>query len=274
MIAYIVILILLIALIFISIKFHKYKKISNAEFEFYENKLAEEESSKKEVIAEYDSKKHLLENPHPEYFNVDNKDIKQDLDQRTDKIYNYLVKISNQIDYLHYHQLNIAQIEAKRSKSQLLTLQEHHNYIEYILQVHNIKSEIDYFSHSLIAAEIKILPFTFFVLRSDKNIIIDSKLLQFIWEFQHNKTQKNQREAEDIFANRVKKYFNVIMNDEYRKNIQSYFVNKSLTMSDKEIIIVTILPTANDLSLINNLISGYEENKYHLIDSGELHKFL
>jgi hypothetical protein len=274
MISYIIISILLIALILISIKFHKYKKIANAEFEFYENKLEEEESSKKEIIAEYDSKKHLLENPHPEDFNVENKDIKQDLDQRTDKIYDYLVKISNQIDHLHYHQLHIAQIESKRSKSQILTLQEHHNYIEYILQIHNAKSKIDYFSYSLIATEIKILPFTFFVLRPDKNIIIDTKLLQFIWEFQQNKKQKTNQEAEDILTDRINKYFNIIANEKYEKNIQSYFVDKSLTMSDKENIIIAIVPTANNLSLINNLILDDEEKKYHLIDSSELYKFL
>jgi hypothetical protein len=274
MISYIIISILLIALILISIKFHKYKKIANAEFEFYENKLEEEESSKKEIIAEYDSKKHLLKNPHPEDFNVENKDIKKDLDQRTDKIYHYLVKISNQIDHLHYHQLNIAQIESKRSKSQILTLQEHHNYIEYILQIHNAKSEIDYFSYSLIATEIKILPFTFFVLRPDKNIIIDTKLLQFIWEFQQNKKQKTNQEAEDVLTYRINKYFNIIANEKYEKNIQSYFVDKSLTMSDKENIIIAIVPTANNLSLINNLILDDEEKKYHLIDSSELYKFL
>lgn len=274
MFSYIIILLLLLVLSFVMYQFHKYKKIVNVELKFYENRLEEEESSKKEVIAEYESKKHLLENPHPEDFNVENKDIKKDLDQRTDQIYDYLNKISHQIDYLHYHQLNIPKIESKRSKLETLNLEEHHNYIEYILQSHNIKSEINYFSHSLIAPEVKILPFAFFITRSDKNIIIDTKLLQFVREFKNRNENQDNKESKDIITEKLTKYFKLISNDKYLKNIQSYFVKKDIINHDKEIIILSIVPTISELNIVKDYYSDEDSQYYHLIDSSNLYKFL
>jgi hypothetical protein len=273
MFIYFIILILICALSFISFQFYKYKQIVNEKLKFYEDKLEQEESEKKEIIAEYDSKKHLLENPRPEDFNVENKDIKQDLDQRTDKIYDYLTKISNQIDYLHYHQLNIPQIESKISNLKILDLEEHHNYIEYILQLHNIKSEIDYFSHSLIAIEIKILPFVYFIKGQEKNIIIDTKLLQFILEFNKNQKVTSKEEAKDIFSNKLNKYFDLISNKKYRENIESYFIEKKIINSDQESHIITIVPTKAELNLINDHYLNKNQD-YHLIDLNELYKFL
>lgn len=267
--------ILLASLLSIIFKFNKYKKIVNEELKFYEDKLEEEISARRGIILEYESKKHLLNNPHPEDFiKVENKDIKEDLDQRTDKIYNYLTKISNQIDYLHYHQLDIPSIEIKRSKSEILNLGEHHNYIEYILQSHSIKSEIDYFSHSLIAPEIKIVPFTFFVKRKDFNIIIDTKILQFIREFKRNTVKNNQSEAHHILTDRINKYFSYISNPKYLENIISYFTKRKVTNINEKTIIISILPTQNELSIVKNIDSIDHYEHFKLIDSGDLYQFL
>ena len=275
MFSYFLIILLLAALAFILFRFHKYKKIVNEELQFYEDRLENEIATRKEVVLEYDSKKHLLENPHPEDFSkVENKDIKKDLDRRTDKIYDYLTKISNQIDYLHYHQLNIPQIESKRSKSEILNIVEHHNYIEYILQSHNIKSEIDYFSHSLIAPEIKILPFAFFVIRKDFNIIIDTRLLQFIREFKINIEKKWEDEANEIFSEKVKKYFNYLTNPKYLENIQSYFIKRRIINSDQKIKIIAILPTVKELEMVSNFTPDNYNQYFELIDSGDLYQFL
>ena len=175
---------------------------------------------------------------------------------------------------MHYHQLNIPQIESKRSKSEILNIVEHHNYIEYILQSHNIKSEIDYFSHSLIAPEIKILPFAFFVIRKDFNIIIDTRLLQFIREFKINIEKKGEDEANEIFSEKVKKYFNYLTNPKYLENIQSYFIKRRIINSDQKIKIIAILPTVKELEMVSNFTPDNYNQYFELIDSGDLYQFL
>ena len=276
MVIYISVILILVALsAFILFKFYKYKQIVDEELKFYEDRLEDEIAVRKGVVLEYESKKHLLENPRPEdSIKIENKDIKKDLDQRTDKIYDYLTKISNQIDYLHYHQLDIPAIEFKRSKSTILNISEHHNYIEYILQSHNIKSEIDYFSHSLVASEVKILPFSFFVKRQDFNIIIDTKLLQFIREFRGNSSVENQNNAKDIFFDRIQKYFNYLSNPKYLKNIHSYFVKRRIADPNAEVIIVSIVPTQKELDVIQSMDLDIQGKNFKLIESGELYQFL
>lgn len=275
MIEYIIIAILAVILIYLAVKFYQYKEIVDQELGFYEERLSEEVSKRKGVVLEYESKKHLLENPHPEDFEkVDNKDIKKDLDQRTDNIYDYLTKISNQIDYLHYHQLNIPKIESKRLKSNLLTLEEHHNYIEYILQSHNIKSEIDYFNHSLIAPEKKILPFAFFVKLKEKHLIIDTKLFHFIIELKRNIENIGDDKANQILSERINKYFNYISNPKYLENIKSYFTARKIINVNDVINIIAILPTMQELNIINSVIGQNVKSNLQLIDSGNLYQFL
>jgi hypothetical protein len=250
------VIILLLCNIVSFFRFKKYKKIVKEELDFYEDKLSDEISKSKEIEAEYDSKKHLLDNPHPEdLIKVENKDIKEDLDQRTDNIYGFLSKISNQIDYLHYQQLNISKIEKKKNNSELLTSDEHHNYIEYILHSHNIKSEIDYFSSFLVPIENKIPSFSFFINLSDENnLILDTKLFQYIIEYNHN-LKNNKSDSEEILQDRINKYFEYIRNPRYVENIRSYFFKKKIIKNDSITDIIIILPTVMELEKIQSFLT-------------------